>query len=64
MCRLGVTANCGAYMTITGSLANTTDVVEKAVIVDIAESGAPMKGDTCLHENMHHQEQDGAGVLL
>ena len=36
-------ADCGASMTITGSLANTTDVVEKSVIVDMAESGKEMR---------------------
>ena len=44
-----VCADCGASMTITGSLANATDVVEKAVIVDMAESGASMKAThTCM----------------
>ena len=36
-------ADCGASMTITGSLANTTDVIEKSVIVDMAESGKEMR---------------------
>jgi hypothetical protein len=36
-------------MTMTGSLANTTDVVEKTVIVDMAESGANMTAThTCM----------------
>ena len=36
-------ADCGASMTITGSLANTTNVVEKSVVVDMAESGKDMR---------------------
>ena len=44
-----ICTDCGASMTITGSLANTTDVVEKAVIVDMAENGATMKAThTCM----------------
>ena len=44
-----ICADCGASMTITGSLANTTDVVEKDVIVDMAESGTSMKAThTCM----------------
>ncbi len=35
-------ADCGASITITGSLANTTDIVEKRVMIDMAESGATM----------------------
>jgi hypothetical protein len=35
-------ADCGASITITGSLANATDVVEKRVVIDMAESGATM----------------------
>ena len=34
--------DCGASMTITGSLANTTDVQAKSIIVDMAESGTSM----------------------
>ena len=45
-----ICADCGASMTITGSLANTTDVMEKTVIVDMAESGASMKAThTCMN---------------
>jgi hypothetical protein len=36
-----VCSDCGASMTITESLANTTDVVEKTVLIDMAESGTP-----------------------
>jgi hypothetical protein len=44
-----ICADCGASTTITGSLANTTDVVEKETIVDMAESGARMKAThTCM----------------
>jgi hypothetical protein len=44
-----ICADCGASMTMTGSLANTTDVVEKTVIVDMAESGANMTAThTCM----------------
>ncbi len=36
-------------MTLTGSLANTTDVVEETVIIDMAESGSSMKAThTCM----------------
>jgi hypothetical protein len=36
-------------MTITGSLAHTTDVVEKTIIVDMAENGTPKKAThTCM----------------
>ena len=42
-------ADCGASMTMTGSLANATDVEEKHVIVDMAESGTSMKAThTCM----------------
>ena len=34
--------DCRASITITGSLANTTDVVERRVMIDMAESGATM----------------------
>ncbi len=34
--KLNVCADCSASMTLTGSLANTTDVVEKTVIIDMA----------------------------
>jgi hypothetical protein len=41
--------HCWASMTITGSLANTTYIVEKTVIVNMAESGASMKEpQTCI----------------
>ena len=44
-----ICADCGASMTITSSLANTTDVVEKDVMVDMAESGTSMKAtQTCM----------------
>jgi hypothetical protein len=35
-------ADCGASITITGSLANATDIVVKRVMVDMDESGATM----------------------
>jgi hypothetical protein len=35
-------ADCGASVTITGSLANSTDIVEKRVKIDMAECGAKM----------------------
>ena len=38
-----ICADCGASMTITGSLANTTEVVKKSVIVDMAENGTEMR---------------------
>ena len=42
-------ADCGASMTMTGSLANATDVEEKHVIVDMAESVTSMKAThTCM----------------
>ena len=44
-----ICTDCGASMTITGSLANTTDVQAKSVIVDMAESGTSMSAThTCM----------------
>ena len=45
-----ICADCGASMTMTGSLANTTDVVEKTVIVD---------SNPYLYEDIFHKEQKG-----
>jgi hypothetical protein len=36
-------ADCGTTVTITGSLANTTDIKERTVVIEIAESGAAMR---------------------
>ena len=42
-------ADCGATVTITGSLANTTDVKEKNVVIEMAEDGAAMNAThTCM----------------
>ena len=42
-------ADCGATVTITGSLANTTDVKEKTVVIEMAENGAEMRSThTCM----------------
>ena len=44
-----ICTDCGASMTITSSLANTTDVQAKSIIVDMAESGTSMKAThTCM----------------
>ena len=44
-----ICTDCCASMTITGSLANTTDVQAKSVIVDMAESGTSMNAThTCM----------------
>ena len=47
-----VCTDCGASMTITGSMANTTDVQAKSIIVDMAESGTSMNAThTCMKTN-------------
>ncbi len=42
-------ADCGATVTFTGSLANTTEVKERTVVIEMAESGAAMRTThTCM----------------
>ena len=59
-----ICADCGVSMTITGSLANTTDVVEKDVIVDMAESGTSMKATHTCMQTYFIKNRTGEGVMI
>ena len=55
-------ADCGASITITGSLANSTDIVEKRVMIDMAESGSTMySSHSCIKT---HFVKDRTGQIV
>ena len=57
-------ADCGASMTITGSLANTADVVEKSVIMDMAESGKEMRSTHSCMKIYFIKNRSGETILF
>jgi hypothetical protein len=57
-------ADCGATVTITGSLANTTDVKEKTVVIEMAENGAEMRSTRTCMKTYYMKNRSGETVSI